>query len=147
MNARVSLPVALLVSSAAACAPAAPLAAPAPAPRAAEVPPVLALLSERERLSLTGGQVVALDSIAREWDAANTRLHRQLGAARGRRPTGIALALRPDAATLRASIAENNHRAARAVEKLLTDGQRAAACGGRRAPWHWCGSPDRVATR
>lgn len=152
MNARMSLLVALLASSAAACAPSTPAAA--PAPRTPEVPPVRALLSERERLSLTGEQVVALDSIARDWDATNTRLHRKLGAARGKRPAGIALALRPEAPTLRAALAENNQRALRAVEKVLSDGQRAALCGAPEAPrmrtaslraeprrpaWHWCG--------
>ncbi|MBW3656992.1 MAG: hypothetical protein KY444_12910 [Gemmatimonadetes bacterium] len=124
----------LLAASAAACAPSAPVAAPAPtaAPRAeparADVPPVLALLSERERLSLTAAQVAALDSIARQWDVANQKLNRQLGVARGSRPPAFTLALRPGAKPTLSAIAENNRRAAEAVHQVLTPEQRQAVC-------------------
>lgn len=127
------LSVILLVASAAACAPSAPQAGPAPrrAQVAADVPPVLALLSERERLSLTSSQVIALDSIAREWDVHNVKLNRRLGVARGKRP--ISAALRPEASPTRAAIAANNRRAADAVEQVLTPAQREAACAMHRA--------------
>jgi hypothetical protein len=124
----------LLAASAAACAPSAPAVAPAPAPAAraerthADVPPVLALLSERERLSLSAGQVAALDSIARDWDVANEKLHRRVGVARGNRPPAFALALRPGAKPALSAIAENNRRAAEAVRQVLTPEQRQAVC-------------------
>ncbi len=160
----------LLVASAAACAPSAPQ--PGPAPRRAhleaDVPPILALLSDRERLSLSSAQVIALDSIAREWDVTNVKLNRRLGVARGKRP--VSLALKREASPTRAALAANNRRAAEAVEQVLTPAQREAACAmpraigasrqgrprssasfagrgaaqpdARRAPmrpaWHWC---------
>jgi hypothetical protein len=147
----------LLAASAAACAPSAqpaasaPRPAPSPAAARAQVPPVLGLLSERERLSLSAAQVAALDSIAREWEVADTRLNRQLGAARGSRPPAFTLALRPGAGPALLAIAENNHRAAAAVEQVLTPGQRQSVCAlppSTRAPsatrmqagrpWPWC---------
>jgi len=130
----------LLAASAAACAPSAPVAAPAPepAPRAerahADVPPVLALLSERERLSLSAAQVAALDSIARDWDVMNEKLHRRVGVARGNRPPAFALALRPGAKPTLSAIAENNRRAAEAVRQVLTPEQRQAVCALSAAP-------------
>lgn len=127
MKSRV-LSVILLASSAAACAPSASHVATAPTPAPDDVPPVLALLSERERLSLTGAQVAALDSIAREWQVANDKLNRQLGAVRGKRPAGVALALRPGAKPTRAALAENNRRTAEAVEQVLTPAQRQSVC-------------------
>ncbi len=111
----------------AACAPAAaPPAAPAPAP--ADVPPVLVLLDARERLALSGDQVVALESIARDWEAANDTLARRIGAVKGRAVSPLRLALTPQARTARAAIAENNRRAARAVERALQPGQRQRLC-------------------
>jgi hypothetical protein len=124
----------ILLAASAACAPSAPAVAPAPepAPRAeparADVPPVLALLSERQRLSLTAAQVAALDSIAREWDVANEKLHRRAGVARGNRPPAFVLALRPGAKPVLSAIAENNRRAAEAVRQVLTPEQRQAVC-------------------
>jgi hypothetical protein len=136
----------LLVSSAAACAPAAQPAAPAPR-AAANVPPILGLLSERERLSLTPSQVVALEEVARQWDAANTKLTRRVRQAKVK-----PLALRAEAP----AAADNNLRAARAVEQVLSAEQRRAVCELNRAPaartastaaprhaerrrtWHWC---------
>lgn len=123
----------ILLAASAACAPSAP--EPGPAPRRAQldadVPPILALLSDRERLSLTSPQVIALDSIAREWDVTNVKLNRRLGVARGKRP--VTAALRPEASPTRAAIAANNRRAAEAVEQLLTPAQREAACAMPRA--------------
>ncbi len=157
----------LLVASAAACAPSAPQPGPVPrrAQLEADVPPILALLSDRERLSLSSAQVIALDSIAREWDVTNVKLNRRLGVARGKRP--VTLALNREASPTRAALAANNRRAAEAVERVLTPAQREAACampraigaraarnGGTRGPasfaardtrrpsvrpaWHWC---------
>jgi hypothetical protein len=151
MKIRSCVPLILLVSSAAACAPAARPAA--PAPRADDVPPVLSLVSERERLSLTPDQVVQLEAIARDWDKANTRLGRQRAA--GSKLPVAALPLLPEAGALRKAMAENNARAARSVEKVLTADQRAAACrpaadprlrtaslraepAAARTAWHWC---------
>jgi hypothetical protein len=123
----------LVVASAAACAPSAPQ--PGPAPRRAQidadVPPILALLSDRERLSLTSQQVIALDSIAREWDVTNVKLNRRLGVARGKRP--VTLALNPAASPTRAALGDNNRRAAEAVQQVLTPAQRDAACAMPRA--------------
>ncbi len=123
----------LLVASAAACAPSAPQPGPAPrrAQLEADVPPILALLSDRERLGLASAQVMALDSIAREWDVTNVKLNRRLGVARGKRP--VTLALHPEASPTRAAIAANNRRAAEAVEQVLTPSQREAACAMPRA--------------
>jgi hypothetical protein len=134
VKSRMSLLI-LLASSAAACAPSAPAAA--PAPRAAAVdadspPPVLALLSERDRLSLTSAQVAALDSIARAWDVQNHKLARQMGALRTRGGLRLGLALtRPRAAL--AAVAENNRRAAYAVEQVLNQHQRQRLCQLQRA--------------
>jgi hypothetical protein len=121
-----ALSMILLVSSAA-CAPAAPPAAPAPVTQASatEVPPILALLSERERLSLTSEQVVALEKVARDWDAANTKAIRRVRQAKVK-----PLALRAHAP----AAADNNLRAVRAVEQVLSDEQRRAVCQLNRAP-------------
>lgn len=112
----------LILACLAACAPSArPEPAPAPARLAdTEVPPVRALLSEREQLSLTPAQVVALDSIALDWQAAHDAL-----AARFTGPARLLAAVRSHP---RLALAENNRRAARAVEQLLTPDQRLAAC-------------------
>ena len=137
--------VILLVSSAA-CAPSAPHTAPAPRRPDADVPPILSLLSERERLSLTSSQVIALDSVAREWDAANSRLTRRHRSSRGIVPIPVA-ALRSDATSPRAAFAENNRRAAAAVEHILTPAQRGAVCEARRPgtrrAWPWCADATR----
>src|SRR5215213_601503 len=69
-------PLVILAALAAACV--LPGSAAGQEPRAAEgqdeVPPVLSLLGQRERLSLTSEQIAALDSIAHEWDVENERL-------------------------------------------------------------------------
>ncbi|HST58476.1 MAG TPA: hypothetical protein VLK84_07310 [Longimicrobium sp.] len=109
----------------AACAPA---AAPPAAPAPADVPPVLALLDARERLALSGDQVVQLESIARDWEAANDTLARRIGAVKGRGANPLRLAVAPHARTARAAIAENNRRAARAVERALQPEQRQRLC-------------------
>ena len=120
----------ILAASAAACAPSAPAAAPEPRTAGLDVavPPVRALLGERERLSLTSEQVVALDSIAREWDRANDKLARGGG---GAKPAGlVTLALKAGKAATRprTAVAENNLRAAKAVERVLTPEQRRTVC-------------------
>ncbi len=109
----------------AACAPA---AAPPAAPAPAGVPPVLALLDARERLALSGDQVVQLESIARDWEAANDTLARRIGAVKGRGASPLRLAVTPHARTVRAAIAENNRRAALAVQRALQPEQRQRLC-------------------
>lgn len=134
MKSRV-LSLILLASSAAACAPSAPAAGPAPRGPAVDAdapPPVLALLSERERLSLTPAQVAAVDSIARAWDVQNHKLARRMGAFRTKSGLRLGLALtRPRAAL--AAVAENNRRAAQAVEQVLDPDQRRQLCRLQRA--------------
>jgi len=116
-----ALSMILLVSSAA-CAPAVQPVAPAPA---ADVPPILALLSDRERLALTPSQVVALENVAREWDATNNKVVRRVRQAKVK-----PLAFRAGAP----SVADNNLRATRAVEQLLSAEQRRRVCELNRAP-------------
>ena len=141
--------VMLLVSSAAACA-SAPRAGETPSPTPA-VPPIPALVGERERLGLSAAQVGALDSIARAWSAADAALHRRLGVERGRRPVPVALGLHPSAGSARSARTDNALRALTAVERVLTPEQRRAACtpppgeegGGDHAAklqraWTWC---------
>lgn len=113
----------------AACAPtAASSGTPGPGPRDAEVPPVMSLLSERERLSLSSGQVEALESIAREWQATHDRLTRDIGAVKGRGPSPVRLVLGKRARLASAAIAENNARTARAVAGVLNPAQRQVLC-------------------
>lgn len=152
--------VMLLVLSAAACASAAPRAGEAsvPAPAAGQVPPIPALVGERERLGLTAAQVSALDSIARAWSATDGRLYRKMGVERGRRPVPVALGLH--AGATREALAENTLRAVSAVERVLTPEQRRAACALPRASgrgwdhptkmrhaWTWCASGSTASTR
>jgi hypothetical protein len=121
------IPIALF----AACAPAAaPARSFAPQARVdAQVPPVRALLRERERLALTAEQVVALDSISREWQAANDALARRLGAVKGRRPNPFRVALARPALGL---IAENDRRAAQSAAQVLSPRQRRTVCSVQR---------------
>jgi hypothetical protein len=119
---------AMLPALLAACAPSAPPAS-APAPSApADVPPVLALLDARERLALSSDQVVQLESIARDWEAANDTLSRRIGAVKGRGPRPLHLALGKHARLTREAVVENNRRAAQAVERVLQPGQRQTLC-------------------
>jgi hypothetical protein len=112
--------------------------------RQALPPPILGLLGDRERLSLTSEQVTALDSIYERWNLENTRLTR----------TGMVMSTGITGTTFsRGSVAPSgpearaNHlRAAKEVEALLTDEQRRSVCelfSGRREPvnrlWPWCG--------
>jgi hypothetical protein len=156
----------ILIATAAACAPSAPATRPSPD---AGVPPVRALLGERDRLSLTGTQVVALDSISRELDVTDRVVSHRLGIIKG------GLAPRPGRGKPReglGTVAEKQSRAARAVEQLLRPDQRQRLCelslerqgkvalrddkraltghsfaSSRRQPtetrgaWPWCGSP------
>lgn len=152
--------VILLVLSAAACAGAAPRAGEvsAPTPSASGVPPIPALVGERERLGLTAAQVSALDSIARVWSATDGKLHRKMGVERGRRPIPVALGLH--SGPTREALAENTLRAVSAVERVLTPAQRSAACELPRATetgwdhaakmrhaWTWCAAASTASTR
>lgn len=152
--------VMLLVLFAAACASAAPRAGdvPVPTPAASHVPPIPALLGERDRLGLTAAQVSALDSIARAWSATNGELHRRMGVERGRRPVPVALGLH--SGSTRTALAQNTLRALSAVERVLTPEQRRAACELPRATeagwdhatkmqraWTWCAAPPTASTR
>ena len=113
--------------------------------REALPPPILGLIGDRERLSLTSGQVSALDSIYERWNAENTRLTR----------TGMVMSTGVLGTTFsRGSVAPSgpearaNHlRAAKEVEAVLTAEQRRIVCelySGRRERvhrlWPWCGS-------
>ena len=118
---------AVMLASLAACAPSAP---PASAPSAGtsadeDVPPVLALLSERQRLALEPAQVVALESIARDWEAADDTLSRRIGAAKGRGPNPLRRMLGKH---VLAAVAENNRRTALAVSRVLHPDQRETLC-------------------
>lgn len=112
----------ILIASAAACAPSAPLSRPSPD---ADAPPVRALLSERERLSLSSEQVVALDSISRKLDVAD-----RAGPGRGSIKRALAARVRsakePDRAL--ALVAGSHRIAMQAVEQLLRPEQRARLC-------------------
>lgn len=113
-----------LIAVLAACAPSAPPAsAPTTASADTDVPPVLALLSERERLNLQPSQVEALESIARSWETANDTLARRVG------PTPLRLVLRKKA---RDAILQNNRRTVQAVAQVLRPDQREAFCTAER---------------
>jgi hypothetical protein len=97
------------------------------------VPSIPALLSQRERLALTSPQVIALDSVAREWRIENDTLARRLRdvwgdrqdprARQGEREREIERA-RP---TLLALVA-NNRRMTGGVEAILDPAQQRIAC-------------------
>ena len=117
-------------------------ASPAPeavTPGQSVAPPILALLGQREHLSLTPEQVVALDSIHQRWSAENDRLtHRGTAVMSGL--GGVSVERRLGVET--GSEAQANHsRAAKAVEEVLTPEQKRAVCDlGRRGnrAWPWC---------
>lgn len=106
----------------------------------ADPPPIFTLFGERERLSLTSEQLVALDSIQRQWSAENERLTRCGTVVSGGVVTTVeARRVQPRGREARS----NNYRAAQAVGKVLTAEQRQAVCelqGRRRARawWPWC---------
>ncbi|MBB4635522.1 hypothetical protein [Longimicrobium terrae] len=114
-----------------------PESAPASGPRrdvvGTGVPSIPALLSQRERLALTSPQVIALDSVAREWRIENDTLARRLRgvwgdrqdprARQGEREREIERA-RP---TLLALVA-NNRRMTGGVEAILDPAQQLIAC-------------------
>lgn len=118
----------ILIASAAACAPSSP-ATPAPATPApaADVPPVRSLLSERDRLSLSSEQVVALDSISRETDVTDRAVGRRLDIIKGRLLPRLGLGKQqPDRAL---QLVAGSHRSAmQAVERLLRPEQRTRLC-------------------
>lgn len=121
---------AFLLCAAAACAPSSPPAsAPAAsAPASDGVPPVLGLLDQRERLALSADQVVALEGIARDWEAANDTLARRIGAVKGRAPSPLRAVLGKEARVAREAIEENNRRTSMAVARVLRPRQRDALC-------------------
>lgn len=114
------------------------------AEREALAPPILALMGQRERLALTSAQVVALDSIHRDWSAENERLTRR-GTAISSGVGGTSAAptrVAPSGPEARA----NHRRAADAVERVLTVEQQLAVCDLHRNAredasrlWPWCG--------
>lgn len=113
--------------------------------REALEPPIPGLLGQRERLSLTSEQVVALDSIHRLWSAENGRL-----ATRGTViSAGLFATSTHSVVSTSGPEARANHlRAGRAVEKVLEPEQRRAICDLYRARpepvhrvWPWCGRP------
>jgi hypothetical protein len=113
------------------------------AQRDALAPPILALLGQRDRLTLTTEQVAALDSIHRDWSAENDRLTRRgtvVSAGMGGASAGPSR-VAPSGPEARA----NHVRAARAVEGVLDREQQVAVCdlhrSGREAVhrlWPWC---------
>ena len=111
----------LLVCGVAACAPSAPFTRPGPE---AEVPPVRALLSERERLSLSPEQVVALDSISREMDVTQREVSRRFGIIKARLVPRLGSASHKP----RDRMAAAESPAVEAVEKLLNPDQRQRLC-------------------
>jgi hypothetical protein len=117
----------IVVAAAAACAPSAPQTRPAPA----EVPPVRSLLSERERLSLTSEQVVALDSISRQMDVKNRAVGGRLGIIKGGLAPRLGFGRQPDRAL--ALVAGSHSSAMQAVQQLLRPEQRDRLCELQRA--------------
>jgi hypothetical protein len=118
----------ILIACAAACAPSAPATRPSPD---AGAPPVRALLSERDRLSLSSEQVVALDSLSRELDVADRAVGGRLGIIKGRLAPRLGLGKEPDRAL--ALVAGSHGSAMQAVERLLRPEQRARLCELQRA--------------
>lgn len=118
----------ILIASAAACAPSAPTTRPSPD---ADVPPVRALLSERDQLSLNSEQVVALDSISREVDVADRAVGRRLGIIKGGLAPRLGWGSQPDRAL--ALVAGSHGHAMQAVQQLLRPEQRARLCELQRA--------------
>lgn len=109
----------MLIAGAAACAPSTPAAGPAPV---AEVPPVRALLGEREPLALSAEQVAALDSISRRMDLANRSMSRRLiDLKTGLVPLRLGARTQPPPQTVA-------QQTAQAVEKVLRPEQRARLC-------------------
>lgn len=113
----------MMVIACAACAPSAPATGPAPQ---ADAPPVRALLSERDRLSLSTEQVVALDSLSREMDATDGAVSRRLGVIKGGLVPRLGLAGKPREGL--AEVAMKQNEAVRAVERLLRPDQRRRLC-------------------
>lgn len=112
----------VLIAFAAACAPSVPVGRPSPE---AEVPPVRTLLSERERLSLSSDQVLALDSISRELDVADRAVGGRLGIIKGRLAPRLSLG-KPRSGM--SDLAARQIQAIRAVEQLLSAEQRTRLC-------------------
>jgi hypothetical protein len=114
----------ILIASAAACAPSAPSTRPSPD---ADVPPVRALLGERDKLSLSSEQVVALDSISREMDVKDRAVGRRLGIIKGGLVPRLGFGKQqPDRAL--ALVAGSHGAAMQAVQQLLRPDQRQRLC-------------------
>ena len=113
----------ILIASAAACAPSAPSSRPSPD---ADVPPVRALLSERDRLSLSSDQVVALDSISRELDVTDRTVSGRLNLIKGGRVPRFGLLGKRHQG--RSETAARQSQAVQAVERLLRPDQRQRLC-------------------
>lgn len=113
----------LIASAAAACAPSAPASRPAPE---TDAPPVRALLSERDRLSLSNDQVAALDSISRELDVMESTISARIGLLKGGLLPGLGLVGRRQQAL--SETAARQSQAVQAVERLLRPDQRERLC-------------------
>jgi hypothetical protein len=121
----------------------APAAETGRAERQTVAPPILALMGQRDLLSLTPDQVVALDSAHQRWSAENDRLtHRGTVVSAG--VLGATVENRAVAPT--GPEAQANHgRAARAVQEILDSEQERAVCELYRRRrerahrlWPWC---------
>lgn len=135
--------LALLPLALAACAPAAPPAH-GPSTGTEDVPPVLGLLAERERLALEPRQVEAIESIAREWETRDHALRREIGAAKGRKPSPLRFTMPRQARKTAEALVENNLRAAHAVGRVLHPDQRARMCTVQRLRQEVSAVPRRV---
>jgi hypothetical protein len=115
-------------------------------PRDWPAPPIIALLGQRERLSLTSEQVAALDSIAQAWSRENDRLNPG-GTIMTSGPLGVSVSRGPTKSRT-PEAAANNLRTARALEQVLDSAQRETVCALKLAPadrrdrsrpvWPWC---------
>jgi hypothetical protein len=113
--------------------------------RDALAPPISALLGQRDRLSLTSAQVVALDSIHQEWAARDGRLTRRGGSVISAGAGGTSVA--PARVASSTPEARANHlRSAHAVQSVLNREQQLAVCEMYRNArtdvsrlWPWCG--------
>jgi len=112
----------------------APGRGPGVATRPSDVPPVYALLGQRERIELTSEQIAALDSIGIWVAEANRELLESLREHGLDSPRMVASApidpdrIAPEGRAILVELGENNTAAARGVEGVLTTAQRDRIC-------------------